>query len=372
MLEKYIPGAGENLPVKSALDILGQMPPVEGNELTLLLDTFQGSLGSVVEDPQKLQGLYDSLQEINPSFSVETYSENPKADVLANVVAGYYAPLIHGFSSMVLKNIQAGILPNTVVAPPRDAIPIAMSIRAMSQLKGMEVSVLEPPITRKVAGVFNNQNGLTEGQDLLFGQMVEQTFHQVGGVTEVEFGIYSTTSLVTALELSRNGVDQYVPLKFYGLGPNLSWVHALLSDGQEWVADEAELNGQVNSAEIAHLMVLIDSLEEFGMQNMHQSVTSLSINDQDLVVPIIELVDQGTLEIAMATNQAVTRTTEKYMDIEPEKVVGLLKAVPTLVELANQGFPVILASAIPPMDNYDDHFQQIKDSGIFTYPSLLI
>ena len=54
------------------------------------------------------------------------------------------------------------------------------------------------------------------------------------------------------------------------------------------------------------------------------------------------------------------------------KIVKLLKAVPDLVGLAKQGFPVMLSSAIPPMDNHNEHFQKIRDSGIFDYPNLIV
>lgn len=368
--EMFIPE--KDVAGKSALEVLAEMPSVTGNELTELLDVFQDSLEAVVQDPNKQMEMYAGLQEINPSFSPKQYAEDSKANSLANIVAAYYAPLIHGFSGMVLKNIEDGWLPDTIFAPPRDTIPIANSLSCLSQIKGVPVKVLQPSITRKTAGVYNNQNGEFTGQDPLFSQMVKDVGGDISEVVEIEFGIYSTTSLSTAKIMAENGLKQFVPLKFYGLGPNLSWVHALLANGQEWIAEKAEAEGLVSGQEIASLMVLIDSFEEFGMQNMHQTVGELSLDNNGQVVPVIEPVNNEVLEIARATNLAVIETAALYADIQSEQVVALLNWMPKMKLMAQQGFPTMLTKPIPPMNNYDDHFQQIKDSGLFSHPELLL
>ncbi len=361
-----------NVAGKSALEVLAEMPPVTGGELTELLDVFQVSLEATVQSEEKLVEMYQGLREINPGFTPDQYSSDKKANVLANVVAGFYAPLIHGFSLMVLKNIESGQLPDIVFAPPRDTIPMVSSLSALSQMTGVEIEIVQPPITRKTAGVFNNQNGEFTAQDPLFAEMVEQVADGVEGIVELEFGIYSTTSLSTAVILAQNGVKQFIPLKFYGLGPNLSWVHALLTNGREWVADKAEAGGLVNGQQIAELMVLIDSFEEFGMQNMHKTISRLAMDNKGQVVPVIESVDSKTLEIAQATNLAVMMTAADYVDITSEKVQLLLAKVPDMLAMANDGFPTMLTKAIPPMNNYDEHFDNIKESGVFSYPELII
>jgi hypothetical protein len=360
----------------SALHVLAEMPSVDGSELDKLLAKFHQSVEVVSGNGEAFEQMCVALHEINPHFSPETYSSLPEANVLANVVAGLYAPLIHGFSKTVLENIHAGRIPEVLVAPPRDSVPLAVSLETMAEITGVGLTILKPPITRKTAGIPNNQSDEIAKEDPLFGLMINQTFnsHSIsGGITELETGIYSTTSLKVAHMLKELGIGEYVALKFYGLGPNLSYVHALLSGGNEWVAEKAESAGLVDAIQIAQLMVLLDSMEEFGMQNIYQTITKLKLNGSGKVEPVINTVDEKTLEIARATNQAIAHTSGKYLGVETgELSLGLLGSIPTLVTLSQQGYPFTLTAPIPPMDNKEAHFANIRAAQVFSYPKLIL
>ena len=191
------------------------------------------------------------------------------------------------------------------------------------------------------------------------------------GVSEIEPGIYSTTSLEVAMELKALGLPKYVSVKLYGLGPNLSFVHALLSGGEEWLAEKAESSGLVDPAQIAGLMVLLDSLEEFGMQNQYQSVAKLGLDETGEIYPVINQVDVKTFEIFKATNLAIKKTAFLYLNSDWEIFLSLIKIVPELVKLSkDKNLPLTLIKPIPPMDNKEAHFNKIRLSGLLDYPQL--
>jgi hypothetical protein len=360
----------------SALQALAEMRSVGGSELDLLLDQFHQSVETVSRNSEAFKRMCMILHEINPYFSPEIYSSLSEANVLANVVAGLYAPLIHGFSKTVLRNIHNGKLPEVIVAPPRDTIPLVVSLEAMVEKTGDGLAILKPPITRKTAGIPNNQLDEITREDPLFKLMISQTFntHRNGrGITELETGIYSTTSLKVACMLNELGISEYVALKFYGLGPNLSYMHALLSGGTEWMAEKAEQSGVVDGKQIAQLMVLLDSLEELGMQNVYKSVNQLQLNSSNRVEPVIKPVSKMTLEIANATNLAVAQTAWQYLTLKDKELnLRLLNAVPQLVDLSQEGYPFMLSAPIPPMDSKEDHFMSIRKAQVFSYPELTL
>lgn len=139
-----------------ALEILAAIP-TDGTEEERLVSEFANTLRDVVANPEKQTLLFAKLLEINPNYQPKLYSQDAKANILANVVAAIYAPLIHAFTGSVLKNIQAGVLSPVVIAPPRDGIPFANSIKAQAALKGMAIKVIDLQVTRKVAGISNQQ-----------------------------------------------------------------------------------------------------------------------------------------------------------------------------------------------------------------------
>lgn len=362
---------------ETALEVLSQMPPVSGDELEVLLTRFHRSVERVAGDKQAFEEMCGILGEINPHYEQEEYSRLPKANVLANVVAGFYAPLIHGFTQTVLENVEQGRLPRALACPPRDTIPLVNSLQAASEIRGQSLELYTPPITRKVAGIEDNQADESPCQDPLFPDLIRETYGRElecgRGVTELEPGIYSTTSLKVADLMSEFGCERYVALKFYGLGPNLSYVHGLLSEGQEWVAERAELTGVVEGKKIADLMVFLDSIEEFGMQNFYQSVCRLQRNRQGRVVPVIEPVSDEDVEIAFATNKAVVDTADCYTRVDILDLSRrLLGSVPELREMAGKGYPFMLEDPIPPMDDHEEHFGKIRERGVLDYPDLIL
>ena len=123
MAEKY----------SSSLQMLAEMPAVSDVELKGLLHIFSQSTESTAKDNKKFAYLCNVLKEVNPRFNQEVYSDLPEANVLANVVSAIYAPLIHGFSFSLLKNIESGALPKVISAPPRDTIPLTVSLEAISK-----------------------------------------------------------------------------------------------------------------------------------------------------------------------------------------------------------------------------------------------
>lgn len=359
-----------------ALEILAAIP-TDGTEEERLVTEFADTLKAMVADPEKQTLLIAKLQEINPNFQPKLYSQDVRANVLANVVAAIYAPLIHAFTGSVLKNIQAGILSPVVIAPPRDGIPFANSIKAQASLKGVDINVIDLQVTRKVAGISNQQgqNGQEVKSDPLLEEYIAQElgpyFEQ--GFTEIEPGIYSTTSMVTAGLASKLGNEKYTALKLYGLGPNLSFVHAILTGGQEWVAERAESQGLVDSGKIASLMTLLDSTEEFGMQHMHASVSSLKRNEQGLVQPDIRESEPENFAVATASNLAITDTAEMYSDNELalQTAASIIDQFDDIVMLANQGFPLCLTGLIPPgkVDSKIVLFEKIRSSKLLNLPS---
>jgi len=346
------------------------------HEVDLLTADFNLAVSSVAFNPDKKARMTPLLKDINPHFE-PTQIKSPfvEAEVLADVVAAIYAPLIHGFTETVVENIKAGRIPGTVMAPIRDALPIVVSLQEMAKLKGVAVKILTPPINRITAGVANNQNDYPPVKDPLFGQLIDQIMTSLdgqNGITELETGIYGTTSLVTAQLMKEKGLAYFVPIKFYGLGPNLSYVHAVLSGGQEWLAEAAEAGGLVEPQQIGKLMVLLDSLEEMGMQNFCQSVSHLTIGTTGLVEPAIVGVNPKMAAIACASNRAMGITAAQYVGIEPQTIAELLEKTPQVVEFSNQGWPFTLKQPIPPMDSKEEHFQAVKASHLFDYPKLIL
>lgn len=358
-----------------ALEILAAIP-TDGTEEEKLVEEFAETLRAMVGNPEKQRQLVEKLSEINPNYQPKLYSQDNKANVLANVVAAIYAPLIHAFTGSVLKNIQAGVLSPVVIAPPRDGIPFANSIKAQAALKGVNIRVIDLQVTRKVAGITNQQgqNGRVATPDPLLEEYVTQELgpYLEYGFTEIEPGIYSTTSMVTAELAAKMGSKKYAALKLYGLGPNLSFVHALLTGGKEWVAEDAETMGLVNSQKIASLMTLLDSTEEFGMQHMHASVSSLRRDEFGLVRPDIQDSEPENLAIAIASNLAITDTAALYADgdLALQTATNIVERFDEIVELANQGYPLCLTNLIPPgkVDGKIALFQKIRNSQLLDQP----
>lgn len=346
------------------------------HEVDILTADFSLAVNSVVFKPERKAQMPLLLKEINSDFK-PTKIESPftEAEVLAEVVAAIYAPLIHGFTSTVIENIKAGKIPGTVMAPIRDAIPIVVSLQEMAKLKGVTVKILTPPINRFTAGIANNQKDYQPVKDPLFGQLIDQIMFSLdsqAGITELETGIYGTTSLVNAKLLKEKGLTCFVPIKFYGLGPNLSYVHAVLSGGKEWLAEVTEAKGLVDPQQIAELMVLLDSLEELGMQNFCQMVEKLKLGEEGKVEPVISKVSSKQQAIACATNQAVRLTAKQYAGIGTRTVADLLEKVPQIVQLSKQGWPFTLKQPIPPMDSKEEHFKAVRASQLFDYPNLIL
>jgi hypothetical protein len=293
--------------------------------------------------------------------------------VLVNVVAGIYAPLIHGFSNTILKNIKAGILPPNIIAPPRDAIPLTNSIKTLSEIHNIKVDVCELPVNRNIAGITNNQKQVQINKspylDLLFDQAVNN-LSNLTALTEVETGIYGTTSLIMANSFKSRGVEKYYPIKFYGLGPNLSFIHAVLSNGQEWIAENAEDSGLVSRAQIENLMVLLDTMEELGMEKMYQSVEKLIKDNNGVVKPVLVPVSDQEFEVAQMTNQIIVDTAELYSRTSIFDVQNIIEKVPNLIYHSKNGFPFTLSDAIPSMNSKEQHYNSIRTSKLFDYPSL--
>ena len=341
-----------------------------------LLDQFHCSVEKVSQDPEHYQEMIEHLQSWNPRYQEITGDfPNPESRVLAQVVSGIYVPLIHGFAKTTVENIAVGNLPPVVFAPPRDAIPLGKSIQAFADMNQVTVQVIEPLVNRNTAGIANNQIDGTASRDPLLNLHLEQvkaSMNGIAGIVEVETGIYGTTSLVMAEAMKALGVPEYSAFKFYGLGPNLSYVHGVLSGGESWVADEAEAKGLVDPALIKLLMIVVDSMEELGMQNWYQSVETLTQDKSGDVVPVIEPVSLKALEIAQVTNQVIEKTAEQYVDISPDEVQAMLERVDELVTLSREGMPFTLKEAIPSMDSKQAHFDHIISSGVFDYPQLVL
>ena len=341
-----------------------------------LLPQFHASIDLVVKESGKHAEMIEVLKAHNPDFTpIQVETKHPKAEVLANVVAGIYAPMIHGFATTIVRNIKEGKLSNVVIAPPRDAIPLAVAIEAQAEIQGCELQVMMPHVNRNTAGIANNQKGYFIGRSPHLDLLLDQAIFNMNGSTgaiEVETGIYGTTSLIMAEAFKARKLKRYSPIKFYGLGPNISYVHAVLSDGKEWIAEVAEAQGLVEVSEINGLMVLLDTIEELGMEKFYQGVERLQVNENGLVEPIIVPVSDEEREIASVTNKVIAETAFIYRNITPGEVKLMLGRVPCLVEYAQQGFPLTLTEPIPSMDSKEEHFSAVRKSKLFDYPDLLL
>jgi hypothetical protein len=339
-----------------------------------LLTEFHAAVDYVGKDPLEFNHLQEVLKQHNPNYvPYEANTNLPRAKVLAAVTAGVYAPFIHAYSSTVLKNIAEGNLPHVVIAPPRDAIPLALSLSELADIKGIDLTLLMPYINRNTAGINNNQKtGIAERSPYLDTHIsqVKAKMNGAYGITEVETGIYGTTSLIMAKEFKDRGIRIYVPVKFYGLGPNLSYVHAVLSQGQCWQAEEAEAKGLVNQSLIDQTMVILDTMEELGMQNIYKSVEHLKENKGGIIRPVIVPVTSEEAEIARVTNEAVLRTAKLYSSMTVKDIFKLLDNIPWLIQQSKQGLPLTLQGPIPSMDSKGEHYLKIRSSGLFDYPAL--
>ena len=170
-----------------------------------LVNNFHDSVTRVSESPETFKMMIKCISDINRRFKpILLDTDNMKAIVLANVVGGIYAPLIHAFSGAVLRNIKSGVLASTVIAPPRDAIPLANSLKELSCVYGQRVDIYAPPVNRNTAGISNNQKELFLGRSPHFELLMDQVSTDLGqtsSVVEMETGIYGTTSKVMAEEL---------------------------------------------------------------------------------------------------------------------------------------------------------------------------
>lgn len=359
----------------SVFVVFENMETVQGTELDDLLMFFASSVEDVAYDQKKYREMCGLIKSLNSDYVHTHYSDNPKAQVMSQVVSGIYAPLIHGFSLAIIRNIQRGVLPPHIISPPRDTIPILCSLVPMAMEEGEGVVVSTPPITRRVAGISNAQGEMCVKKDPLFKDLVAQTIQNdlcgTQTVCEVETGIYSTTTQQIAVDAKKHGVHEYIPLKLYGLGPNLSYIHGLLSGGGEWLAEAAEKKHLVDLYQISQGMVLLDSLEEIGMQNMYASVNRLKKDTSGRIVPVIVPVDEEVSSIAKALNQVITHTVKQYhSDDVFEKSINILDNMSVIVSAAKEGIPLSLSAAIPPMTGKNELFDTIRKSNIFTYPRL--
>jgi hypothetical protein len=341
-----------------------------------LLTEFHSCVDTVAADSEKFAQMTKILKAHNPYFiPIQIESTYPKVEVLVNVVAGVYAPFIHGFATTVVKNIREGKLPNVVIAPPRDAIPLSVAIKAQAEIQEVDVDILSPHVNRNTAGIINNQKGYCAGKspylDILLNQVVD-SINGTNEVVEIEPGIYGTTSLIMAEAFKSRRLNHYYPIKFYGLGPNLSYVHAVLSDGKEWLAEKAETQELVNSVQINGLMVLLDTMEELGMEKFYQSVEHLQIDESGVVIPVIVPVSAEDVETANLTNEIIAQTALKYADLTPDEVKTMLDNIPNLVSISKCGIPLTLTEPIPPMDSKEEHYKHIRESGLFDYPELIL
>ncbi|KXK26060.1 MAG: hypothetical protein TR69_WS6001001354 [candidate division WS6 bacterium OLB20] len=339
--------------------------------LAKLLKEFASDVEAAADNPQPT---YDAIQKINPLFVPDTYSDDNQANLLANVVAGIYAPVIHGFTAHVLDNIAAGILPDEVLLPPRDTIPMVYSLYRQSQLRGIPVTIHTPAVNRITAGIANNQADYNPVQDPLFDELLVQHFGQLEKpLLELETGIYGTTTLALAEGLHRNGIRQpVIPYKLYGLGPNLSFIHGALSSGAVFKADCAQ--DHLNSA-VLKRMVFVDSIEEYGMQNRYYSVPALYRSPDGSVQPVIEEQNGLAAEIAAATNSAVALTADLYQDgMAIRTAAHILISFQHAVTAARAGMPLCLRAAVPPMDNKAEHYAKLEhaiSAGLILQPDLI-
>ena len=292
---------------------------------------------------------------------------------MANVVSALYAPLIHAFSKTTLSNIETGVLPRVIIAPPRDAIPLAVSLKEMSRIHHDTISIFMPPVNRNTSGILNNQKGEYIGRSPLLSTLFDQLSTAMGKpqtIMEMETGIYGTTSKIMAEAMKTRGTKKYHPLKFYGLGPNISFVHGILSNNQEWVAEEAEAKGLVDGSFIGGLMVLLDTMEELGMEKHYQSVEKLATDAEGKVIPVIVPGSPRETEIARVTCEVIKTSAKEYQTISPDEVKKILYDVPKLVRYSESGLPFTLTEAIPSMNSKEKFFESIRSSMIFDYPLL--
>lgn len=359
---------------RTALDYLAHFPVVTGHEVDTLVEEFKRSADRVAQSPELLAELFETLKDLNPKYQPAEFSKDGKANVLANVVAAIYAPIIHNFNLALLKNISLGKISGNVLAPPRDTIPFVHSLNSLAAIQSIPITIFTPYINRHTAGIHNNQtNTIPVESPYLrrhFAEVIEPV-QTAQDFTEIEPGIYSTLSLKVSQMLKELGHSNLAALKLYGLGPNLSYIHAVLCDGEEWVAEEAERKGLVDPEQIAGLMILLDSIEEFGMQNEIESVEYLTVNGKGKVEPKTKFNNEAAREIAAATNRAVLETATFYEKHDAAFMRSLLSKVPEMEKMSREkGFPLTLGSIIPPDDKKVKlaHFERIRRSGLLHYP----
>jgi hypothetical protein len=363
-----------------------------------LLAAFHGDIAQLAEQKTRYQELMLKLHQLNPCFepisAIDHFGALPEAIVaeldeeqkerllvLVNIYTAIYVPLIHAFSYFVLTNIQAGKLPNNLLIPPRDPIPIYFAMHAQAGTLGMVLNTITPAMNRKIAGIANNQSDYSPQVDPLFHDYVKQELAALGSpdeIVEIEPGVYSTTSLRIAQYMNDNGHKiAYIPVKIYGRGPNISFIHWLLTDEQTAIAELAEANPVV--MELADkCMVILDTLEEFGAQNAYHSPASLEGTKPD-IKPVTVANDPFAQALASLTNASIIHSADSYLAIAdaPDGLFSLAKnlllAVDDLMAMAADGFPVVFTEPIPPMDDREPHYQNLRaaqESGIINYKKL--
>lgn len=336
--------------------------PPEG-KLEPILQQFHEDIKNCATSPEKISEICKLIKEFDPSFEWNNdYSPDAEICLMANIVSGIYAPLIVSFCYTILKNVESGNLPKNLYIPPRDGYPLIAAMRVLSQNLGIEVNIIDLPVSRALAGIDNNQADGQAMQDPLLIEYLQQHIGECeGDIVEVETGIYGTLTLMMSLLFEEGEIDtSIIPIKMFGLGPTLSYFKSIFDNGN-W---NAEHNGDKFDADFNKWwMLLIDTLEEFGMSNLHKTVTQLERNESGEIVPVYDKAAQRDIDIAVATNRAVILAADKFSN-NPEQLAAatrkILENVHILLNAANQGLPVLFRRAIESMGNKDEHFDNLR------------
>lgn len=341
-----------------------QEVPAEQEE-AILLELFGESVKNTAYDKTKIEETICIIQSVNPDFSwSEEYSEDAEINLIANIVEGIYAPLITAYAYTIVQNVKEGVLPPNLYIPPRDGYPLIGAIRVIAQSLDVNVNIIPIPVSRAMAGIENNQEDEEAVKDPLLPEYLAQELGCIDGdlIVEVETGIYGTLTLKLSEVFEKANIEkQIIPLKMYGLGPTLSFFRAMFDSGN-WYADSGSESFDPNMNK--WWMIILDSIEEYGMSNLHQTVKTLQKGPDGKVLPVYLPVEERTLDIAKATNWAVILHAQKSVESKenPLEVARMiLLNVPKLTAAAKGGIPVIFEAAIKSMSNRDKHFRNLVE-----------
>jgi hypothetical protein len=295
---------------------------------------FSARVGACVNNPKRQEQLVEYIQRLNSAYSpIGEIGKMDSRQVLLNLVAGIYGPMICAFADAISKNVRKRLPPNLIFLP-RDAYPILSAFLEICK---------DPSFCRPLVLHFNREETLQKDPLLkeYLTQMIGEMKREDNGlrITEVDTGVFGTVSklLAKALKDVAPDIESYVPVKFFGLGHGVSFVHAVHNR-----------YGSKDSNRIGGFKQVCDTMEGIGLGKLHSKVKKFKMSSNGKVIPTIEdFSDGGVGEFAKDSNRVISELARN-----PENSRIGVQMILRFEELLNEkNLPLAYCAPLPPSNN---------------------